>query len=65
MWKPRSAGFDDHQSSTYYQSAATVDLQVLSRGSAGFELADIDRYGFTNIDRYMGSNWMSQGAQIL
>ena len=43
----------------------TVDLQVLSRGSVGFELADIDRYGLADINTYVGSSWRPQGAQTL
>ena len=43
----------------------TVDLQVLSRGSVGFELADIDRYGLADINTHVGSSWMPQSAQTL
>ena len=43
----------------------TVDLQVLSRASAGSELANIDRYGVTDINRYVGLNWKPEGAQLL
>ena len=42
---------------------ARVDLEVLSCGSAGLELADIDRYGLSDIERYSTTLGASRSAQ--